>query len=610
MSKEGKLSPVLMTCKEYGKIAPGECRLASLSSSESPPPGHVNSLTAMFLRTNADAARNLSYAAQHFTRLATCLKSIAEQAEQAQQAERAEARGMPLEGSMRDLVVRANELVTNACIVGDGMTGAMRVPDAITMLMTTRLNPAGSDCGREVAQPLLKELDAILEGGDDVAMFGSALDKYWSRLKESGLLLSLVKEQGKDKGKSNPHLMGVLAAFREQLFMACATAPMQVMRRTSVEQYALPDCLEAIVRMHTLGPQRALELAAEMGCSCLFPSSLEGSLDVPQKRQMTGGGMCSMMTIKTAIKEDSTSQSALQAHENIVAKRAAILPKEARKRALKAEDALELAEIKAEATERSRKRTKASEQGVMFVRSSVHKRRPISALSTSLHMFDSGTRLRLDKDNMATAMSSVHAQPILLVPEEEKPRASKKQETREPLSHLLHDMGLQGSFQGHQEKPEKRRRISKKMRDAAREQFDFWGPQTSQKPLDFQQGSQVQQSSDFQTSDFQTSDFDPFQGLTDYAKLDSAAAAAAEEAFGSEYKFPPLSPQFSGNFYPLSQQQQFQPQQFQSLHPQPLQFQPLHPQHQLTQPCRKLSVSSMGYEFPQDPYGELFGVAE
>jgi len=506
----------------------------------------------MFLRTNEDAVRNLGYAAQHFARLAASLHTLAEQALSAPLGS--------LDGPTRDLVVQANELVTNACIVGDGMTGAMRVPDAITMLMTTRLNPAGSDCGREVAQPLLRELDAILEGGDDVAMFGSALDKYWSKLKESGLLLSLVKEQGKDKGKSNPHLMGVLAAFREQLFMACATAPMQVMRRTSVEQYALPDCLEAIVRMHTLGPQRALEIAAELGCSCLFPDSLQE----PQVRQMTGGGMCSMMTIKTAIKEDATSQSALLAHENIVAQRAATLPREPRKRGLKAEEALELAELKAEATERSRKRTKAAEQGVIFVRSSVHKRRPLSSLSTSLHMFDATTRTRLDKDNMATAMSSVHAQPILLVPEPDKPRKTSGE--REAISHLLHDFGCL------EDKPERKRRVSKKMRLAAEAQ------QYGQKQQEqgHQEGRQHEQQDPFQ-------DIRPFIDFPNYSALDQAAAAAAENALGAS------TGQASQHiFYPLS----------------PVNFP--HP-FQLTKP-RKLSVSSLGYEFNRhDPYDEMFG---
>lgn len=569
-AKEGKLSPVLMTCREYGKIAPGECRLACLGSTESPPPGHVNSLTPMFLRTNEDAVRNLGYAAQHFARLAASLNSLAEQAQ-----------GVPigsLDGLTRDLVVQANELVTNACIVGDGMTGAMRVPDAITMLMTTRLNPAGSDCGREVAQPLLRELDAILEGGDDVAMFGSALDKYWSKLKESGLLLSLVKEQGKDKGKSNPHLMGVLAAFREQLFMACATAPMQVMRRTSVEQYALPDCLEAIVRMHTLGPQRALEIAAELGCSCLFPDSLQRSVHEPQLRQLTGGGMCSMMTIKTAIKEDATSQSALQAHENIVALRAATLPKEPRKRALKAEEALELAELKAEATERSRKRTKAGEQGVIFVRSSVHKRRPLSSLSTSLHMFDASTRTRLDKDNMATAMSSVHAQPILLVPEQDKPRASKAEKLEKPqeLSHLLQDFG---EYQD--QKPEKKRRVSKKMREAS-EQANLSG--------------QVEDP---------FHDIKAFTEYYDYASLDRAAAAAAENVLGQQGHFQETQLGLQGPNQ-LGLQGQLEPSQHIFYALSPMNFPHPKPLQTFTQP-RKLSVSSMGYEFRHDPFDEMFG---
>jgi hypothetical protein len=560
MAKEGKLSPVLMTCQEYGKLAPGECRLASLGSTQSPPPGHVNSLTPMFLRTSEDAARNLSYAALHFSRLA---KSLSLLAEQSQEFIKESSKSSMLGSSMRDLVVQANELVTNACIVGDGMTGAMRVPDAITMLMTTRLNPAGSDCGREVAQPLLKELDAILEGGDDVAMFGSALDKYWSKLKESGLLLSLVKEQGKDKGKSNSHLTGVLAAFREQLFMACATAPMQVMRRSSVEQYALPDCLEAIVRMHTLGPQRALEIAGEMGCSCLFPCSLEKSPTELQVRQLTGGGMCSLMTIKTAIKEDATSQSALQAHENIVARRALLLPKEPRKRALKAEEALELAELKAEATERSRKRTKASEQGVIFVRSSLHKRKPKSDLSTSLHMFDSGTLKRLDKDNMATAISSVHAQPILLVPEDSKPRARKQDfwKDQPPLSYLLENLEQDGI-------PERKRRMSKKMKEASMQM------QHQKASEEYQHAEQRAYENPFQ---------DPFQDFMDFSKFGTA----------QQFAFPTFSPE----------------------------------------PCRKLSVSSMGFELSGDltngdlsqgdltngvlshgdlsvdPYGELFGIA-
>ena len=537
---QGKLSPVLVTCREYGKIAPGECRLASLGSSGSPPPGHVNSLVPMFLRTTEDAIANLAFAAQHFSRLASSLTSLAQQAEML-----SFDAGQGMSGQIRDLVMQANEFTTNACIVGDGMTGAMRVPDAVTMLMTTRLNPAGSDCGREVAQPLLKELDAILEGGDDVAMLGSALDKYWGRLKESGLLLSLVKEQDKDKGKISPHLTGILAAFREQLFMACATAPMQVMRRTSIEQYALPDCLEAIVRMHSLGPQRALEIAGEMGCACLFPDSLQ-----PQQRQMAGGGMCSMMTIKTAIKEDSTSQSALQAHENIVAGRAAQLPKAPRKRALKSEEALELAELKAEITEKSRKRTKAGEQGVIFVRSSVHKRKPTSALSTSLHMFDAKTSLRLDKDNMATAMSSVHAQPILLVPEQDKPRATRLTKTSRKAAEPQSLLDMMGELKPPQ---------------------DYYGIQT------FPEYPAFTFAQDFGKQDYDYGQMNlagmgsggmSSGGMSsgmDFAAMDLAASAAASAAFAADRIFQP----------------------------------------------RRMSVSSLGIEFPtKDPYDELFGASD
>jgi hypothetical protein len=375
--------------------------------------------------------------------------------------------------------------------------------------------------------------------------------------------------------------------------------------------------------MHNLGPQRALEIAAELGCSCLFPSSLESSLDEPYVRQMTGGGLCSVMTVKTAIKEDATSQSALQAHENIVARRAATLPRHPHKRALKADEALELAELKVEATERSRKRTKAAEQGVIFVRSSVHKRKPVSALSTSLHMFDSSTRMRLDKDNMATAMSSVHAQPILLVPELDKPRASKKelsgkelrtselqwQPSQQPLSFLLQDLetlqaqaqvqdqalGQDQVAQAEGSKP-KRRRISKKMREAqAIEEY-----QATQAPPQY----------------------DPFEGI-DYAKMDGAAAAAAEAALGQgQFVFHPLSPMpntYSPNNYmqPLPEPQSSlycgHPSAFPSAYPSSAHPSSGYPSsgYQLQQHPRKLSVSSLGYEFPsKDPYDEVFGLAD
>jgi hypothetical protein len=414
---ESKLSPCLETCKSYGYTPAGQIGLASLAQYESPPPGHVNSLVPMFVQSNRAASLNLAYTAKHFARLAA---KLAELSAKAQNFEAYQPGA--LSADMRDVLVHGNELVTNACIVGDGMTGAMRVPDAVTMLLCSRKNPAGSDCGREVAQPLLAELDQVLEGdAPDLSSLGASLHAYWGRIKEQGLLLSLGKLQGVRGAKLPPHLMGVLSAFREQLFMALATAPMQVMRRSTLEQYALPDCLEAIVRMHNLGPTRALEIAAELGCGCLLPGSLEPQ--AMEGRQMTGAGACSMMTVKTLIKEDRTSADAISAHASIKAKPRA-KPKIVRKRALEPSEALELAEIKVENTAKSRARTKDStEGGVEFVRSFKEregKRRKTAnsqraSASTSLHMFSRYTHQRLDKDSIATAVSTVQPAPIHLV---------------------------------------------------------------------------------------------------------------------------------------------------------------------------------------------------
>ena len=413
---DSKLSPCLETCKSYGYTPAGQIGLASLAQYESPPPGHVNSLVPMYVQSNRAASYNLAYAAKHFASLAAKLAELSAKAQNFDSYQPG-----ALSADMRDVLVHGNELVTNACIVGDGMTGAMRVPDAVTMLLCSRKNPAGSDCGREVAQPLLAELDQVLEGdAPDLSSLGASLQAYWGRIKEQGLLLSLGKLQGVRGAKLPPHLMGVLSAFREQLFMALATAPMQVMRRSTLEQYAIPDCLEAIVRMHNLGPTRALEIAAELGCGCLLPGSLE-----PQAfegRQMTGAGACSMMTVKTLIKEDRTSADAISAHASIKAKPRA-KPKIVRKRALEPSEALELAEIKVENTSKSRARTKdSSEGGVEFVRSFKErdgKRRKTAnsqrASSTSLHMFSRYTHQRLDKDSIATAVSTVQPAPIHLV---------------------------------------------------------------------------------------------------------------------------------------------------------------------------------------------------
>lgn len=419
---ESKLSPLLETCKSYGYTPAGQIGLASLAQYESPPPGHVNSLVPMFVQTNRAASLNLAYAAKHFANLAS---KLADLAGQAQNFEAYQPGALSID--MRDVLVHGNELVTNACIVGDGMTGAMRVPDAVTMLLCSRKNPAGSDCGREVAQPLLSELDEVLEGdAPDLSKLGMNLQAYWQRIKEQGLLLSLGKLQGVRGAKLPPHLTGVLSAFREQLFMALATAPMQVMRRSTLEQYALPDCLEAIVRMHNLGPVRALEIASELGCGCLMPGSLEPQSLHPQDdaRQMTGAGACSMMTIKTLIKEDRTSADAITAHANILAKPRA-KPKIVRKRALKPEEALELAEIKVENTAKSRARTKdCSEGGVEFVRSfkvrETGKRRRTAnseraSASTSLHMFSRFSHQRLGKDSISTAIPNVLPVPFHLV---------------------------------------------------------------------------------------------------------------------------------------------------------------------------------------------------
>ena len=420
---DAKLSPLLPTCKAYGYTPPGECGLASLGEHESPPPGHVNSLVAMFVRSNAHAYANISYAADMFRRLSHDLEFLAAKASTTNDLQP----GL-LTADMRDLLVEANEKITNATIVTCGMTGAMRVPDAITMLACTRKNPSGSDCGREVAQPLLQELDAILEGdATDVSVLGAKLQAYWSRLKECGLLLSLTKLQGVRGSKLPPHLMGVLASFREQLFMALAKAPMQVMRRENFAQYALPDCLEAIVRMHNLGPTRALEIASEMGCACLLPGSLDPILQ--DFRQMSGGGHCSYTNVKSKIKADETTPDAIQAHARIVSKVAKPLKEphqpKPKVRALKQYEASELAEIKVKNTEKSRERTKdeIQEGPVLFVRTCKKRKTATSSrtgyadehfASIALQMYRSATGQPLEKDPIATAVSGAFALPYQL----------------------------------------------------------------------------------------------------------------------------------------------------------------------------------------------------
>ena len=444
---------MLVTCKDYGYTAPGQIGLASLGPYDSPPPGHVNSMVAMYIKTNDAATINLRFAAQHFARLAASLTAKANAAD----AVRLTQPGM-LSGDMRDIVVESCDLITNACIVGDGMTGAMRVPDAVTALMTSRKNPAKSNLGQEVAQPLLQELDAVLEGrAEDLSRLGMALDTYWSRIKEAGLLLSLSKVHGASAQKISGQHMGVLAALREQLFMALANAPMQAMRRTSLQQYALPDCLEAIVRMHNLGSQRALELADELGCGCLFPHSLQQDAG----RQLSGGGSTSILNVKTLIKEDLTTADAVQAHGNIVRKLPP--PFKPKKRAVSKEEARELAHHKVDAMEKSRP---ISSEGVIFVRSGIKRGQSQADAKDSphisLHMFEPSHQ-RLEKDPISTAVGSVFAEPIHLAEPEfrEKrpkpdPRDKREQSTSEqrPISEELwgldpsEEFGMGASFAG------------------------------------------------------------------------------------------------------------------------------------------------------------------
>ena len=68
---------MLVACKDYGYTAPGQIGLASLGPYDSPPPGHVNSMVAMYIKTNDAATINLRFAAQHFARLAASLNNQA-----------------------------------------------------------------------------------------------------------------------------------------------------------------------------------------------------------------------------------------------------------------------------------------------------------------------------------------------------------------------------------------------------------------------------------------------------------------------------------------------------------------------------------------------------
>jgi hypothetical protein len=474
----------------------------------------------MFLRTNAHAYANISYAAEMLRRLSHELEFIAVKASTANDLQPG-----ALSADMRDYVLEANEKITNATIVTCGMTGAMRVPDAITMLACTRKNPSGSDCGREVAQPLLKELDELLEGdATDVSALGAKLQAYWSRLKECGLLLSLTKLQGVRGPKLPSHLMGVLASFREQLFMALAKSPMQVMRRENFAQYALPDCLEAIVRMHNLGPSRALEIASDMGCACLLPGSLEEPM-LQDFRQMSGGGLCTYTNIKSKIKADETTSDALHAHSRIVTKVAKPVKEphqpKPKVRALREEEAQELAQIKVASTEKSKKRTKEEiEEGpVIFVRT--HQKRKTSNSSKTAHgfwekakdkaeqgasialqMFRSATGQPLEKDPIATAVGGAFALPFLLTEKIDRPKPKTgleltmnalhaELESADPNTGLLEGISYDEIAGGYE------------------------GPITSFSANSFS-GFDVEQN---------------FADLTDFAALDSAAAQAAASMF-------------------------------------------------------------------------------
>lgn len=130
---EPKLSPLLDTCKAYGYTPPGQCGLASLGEYDSPPPGHVNSLVPMFLRTNAHAYANLSHAAARIADLHHKLEYLASRASSINDTQPG-----VLSPDMRDLIVEANEDITNASIIQCGMTGAVRLPDPVVMFLTTK----------------------------------------------------------------------------------------------------------------------------------------------------------------------------------------------------------------------------------------------------------------------------------------------------------------------------------------------------------------------------------------------------------------------------------------------------------------------------------------
>ena len=164
---------------------------------------------------------------------------------------------VPMTGSMRALMNQNKMLLETYAVGVSGWLSGIYLPKITACLMTAATRPQS----RVKCQTLLAKLDSLLSTlQDDKDVTDEMLDELdathaavYAEIRRAGLTASLTKQMrggfsSFQKREDHQHAVFVTASLREELYYFIATAPMNVGRRTTLQQYPLPRLLVAAER--------------------------------------------------------------------------------------------------------------------------------------------------------------------------------------------------------------------------------------------------------------------------------------------------------------------------------------------------------------------------
>jgi hypothetical protein len=226
---------------------------------------------------------------------------------------------VPMTGSFRALMNQNKMLLETYAVGVSGWLSGIYLPKITACLMTAVTRPQS----RVKAQSLLAKLDSIaakLE--EDEELSDDVLDELdathaavYAEIRRAGLTATLSKQMrggfsASQKREDHQHSKFVTASLREELYYFIATAPMNVGRRVTLNQYPLPRMLVAAERFldsDVCGTVDAFREGAGHMHALLPPDMTTGTAAFAPGDQFDTGGSIQNITGKTLRPEKTGS---------------------------------------------------------------------------------------------------------------------------------------------------------------------------------------------------------------------------------------------------------------------------------------------------------------